>query len=61
MTENGAMSPSSTEMGLYIAHHSSRYFVINPVSEEQIRDYAARRGLGEEAVRSALGKYASDK
>ncbi|MDE6379593.1 MAG: 5-methyltetrahydrofolate--homocysteine methyltransferase, partial [Muribaculaceae bacterium] len=43
--ENGAMSPSSTVSGLYIANPDSRYFLIGSLGADQIEDYARRRGL----------------
>ena len=54
LTENGAMSPAATVSGLYIAHPASRYFRIGPISEEQLVDYASRRGLPEGRMRGVL-------
>lgn len=45
ITGNGAMSPSSTVSGLYIAHPESRYFHIGGIDADQIADYARRRNL----------------
>ncbi|MDE5840090.1 MAG: dihydropteroate synthase, partial [Muribaculaceae bacterium] len=45
ITENGAMNPSSTVSGIYIANPESRYFIIGKIGRDQIEDYALRRGL----------------
>jgi len=45
LTENGAMSPSSSVGGLMIAHPQSRYFMINRIADDQREDYARRRGI----------------
>ncbi|MDE5813798.1 MAG: dihydropteroate synthase, partial [Muribaculaceae bacterium] len=54
LTENGAMSPSSTVSGLYIAHPDSRYFLIGKIGQDQIDDYACRRGLSSERIEEIL-------
>lgn len=58
VTDNGAMSPSSSVAGIYISNPAARYFFIRPVGAEQQADYARRRGLSVERVREILGKYA---
>ncbi|MDF9829061.1 methionine synthase [Parabacteroides sp. PF5-6] len=42
LTENGAMWPTATVSGLYLAHPASVYFMIGAIDEEQNQDYAAR-------------------
>ncbi|MDE6632183.1 MAG: methionine synthase, partial [Muribaculaceae bacterium] len=54
LTENGAMYPSSTVSGLYIAHPQSRYFMIGKIGNDQIEDYARRRGLSVERLSQIL-------
>jgi 5-methyltetrahydrofolate--homocysteine methyltransferase len=56
LTENGAMSPTATVSGLYFAHPQAAYFLIGRIDEEQVGDYAARRGLELESARSLLSK-----
>ncbi|MCM1255122.1 MAG: methionine synthase [Duncaniella sp.] len=56
LTENGAMHPSSSISGLYISHPSSRYFIIGDIGDDQIADYAERRGLTTREVHSLLNK-----
>jgi len=56
LTENGAMLPTATVCGLYIAHPSSDYFMVGTIDEEQLQDYASRRGLTESEARKLLSK-----
>ena len=50
ITENGAMSPSSSVAGLIIANPEARYFVVK-AGEEQLKAYLAERGLSPEEGR----------
>lgn len=54
LTENGAMHPASSVCGLYIAHPRAHYFMMGRVDEEQLRSYAARRGMMPEEMRRWL-------
>ncbi len=54
LTENGAMIPSSTISGVYIGRKEADYFVIGEIGEDQISDYALRRGLTEERIKEIL-------
>lgn len=54
LTENGAMYPQSSVSGLIIDEPRARYFAVGPVSEEQLTDYAQRRGLSPAALRPFL-------
>ena len=56
LTENGAMYPTASVSGIYIAHPSSQYFMIGSIDEEQLKDYASRRNLTEEQARKLLSK-----
>lgn len=56
ITENGAMTPSATVGGLYLAHPASQYFMIGSISEEQLNDYAARRNKTPEELKKWLIK-----
>ena len=51
LTENGAMYPTATVSGIYIAHPDSQYFMIGNIDEEQMKDYACRRNLSEAEVK----------
>lgn len=54
LTENGALSPSATVCGLFFAHPDSQYFQIGNISEEQLNDYAARRGVPAQEIKKFL-------
>lgn len=54
VTENGAMSPSSTVSGLYIAHPDARYFMIGHIGDDQMEDYAQRRRMSLERIKEIL-------
>ena len=56
LTENGAMLPLASVSGLYFAHPATRYFMIGSIGDDQLKDYAQRRGLTEEAARKVLSK-----
>ena len=48
------MSPTAAVSGLYIAHPASQYFMIGRIDEEQLADYATRRGLSLERARACV-------
>ena len=54
LTERGAMHPHASTCGLMFAHPSSRYFAVGRIDEEQLVDYALRRGLPLEEMRRYL-------
>lgn len=54
LTENGAMYPSSSVSGIYVSHPESRYFMIGTVGEDQLSDYAQRRGEDIERIKNIL-------
>ncbi|MDE7409612.1 MAG: cobalamin-dependent protein, partial [Muribaculaceae bacterium] len=56
LTENGAMSPSSTISGFYLANPEARYFMIGKIGEDQKEDYARRRGLSTERISEILNQ-----
>ncbi|MCH2187771.1 methionine synthase, partial [Myxococcota bacterium] len=45
LTESCAMRPAASVSGLYFAHPDARYFSIGRIGEDQVADYAERRGL----------------
>ncbi len=45
LTENGVMHPNASVSGIIISHPQSKYFAVGKIDEEQISDYACRRGL----------------
>ena len=54
LTESGAMKPHASVSGLMFAHPQARYFSIGKIGEDQLRDYASRRGLPLELCRKFL-------
>lgn len=54
LTENGMMQPHASVSGLMFAHPSSRYFSIGKIDEQQLEDYAIRRGLPIETMKKYL-------
>lgn len=54
LTESGAMHPHASTCGLMFGHPASRYFSVGKIDEEQLRDYAHRRGLPEAVMRRFL-------
>lgn len=51
LTEHGAMFPNASVSGLYFAHPMSRYFMIGKIDDEQLNDYANRKGKTVDEIR----------
>lgn len=45
LTESGAMRPHASVSGLMISHPKAHYFDLGPIGEDQLADYAQRRGI----------------
>jgi len=45
LTESWAMTPASSVSGLLFAHPASRYFSVGRIGQDQVADYARRRGI----------------
>ena len=45
LTDNFAMLPASAVSGFYFGHRDSQYFGVARIGEDQLADYAARRGV----------------
>lgn len=54
ITENGAMKPHASVSGLMISHPQSKYFAVGKIGEDQLADYAQRRGLPLDRMRKFL-------
>ena len=54
LTESGTMKPHASVSGLMLAHPEARYFNLGKIGEDQLRDYARRRGLPVEVCRKFL-------
>jgi len=44
LTEHAAMTPAASVSGLYLASRHARYFTVGRIGEDQIADYAKRKG-----------------
>jgi len=51
LTETFAMTPAATVSGLIFAHPKSQYFSVGKITDEQVEDYAVRKGIDMETVR----------
>lgn len=60
LTENGAMHPHASVCGLMFAHPEARYFAIGKIGEDQLEDYARRRGMPMEKMRKFLAGNLTD-
>lgn len=56
ITENGAMCPTGTISGLYLAHPDARYLTLPFIGTDQMTDYAIRRGLSLDKVKDILNR-----
>ena len=52
LTENFAMWPAASVAGWYFSHPDARYFGVGRVADDQLADYAQRKGVdAQEAAR----------
>ena len=56
LTPNGAMTPHASVCGMMIAHPQAYYFGVGKITEEQLSDYAQRRGTTAAELRKFLSK-----
>lgn len=54
LTENGAMHPHASVCGIMMAHPQSHYFAVGKIGEDQLEDYARRRGKSVEEMQKFL-------
>ncbi|RUT78168.1 methionine synthase [Ancylomarina longa] len=54
LTESFAMYPAASVSGLIFAHPDALYFSIGKIKEDQLKDYASRKGISEEKARKLL-------
>lgn len=54
LTEALAMVPGSAVAGWYFSHPESRYFGVGKILEDQLKDYAGRKGMSLEEARTWL-------
>ena len=54
LTENGAMIPHASTCGFMFSHPAICHFSIGKVGEDQLQDYARRRGFEADSIRKFL-------
>nr|WP_309661049.1 methionine synthase [Sphingomonas sp.] len=54
LTENYAMLPTSAVSGFYFGHRDAQYFGVARIGQDQLHDYAKRRGVDVECATSWL-------
>lgn len=45
LTESHAMWPAASVSGLYFAHPQARYFTVDRITQDQVQNYARRKGM----------------
>ncbi len=60
LTESMAMWPSASVSGYYFAHPQSKYFGLGKIKEDQVKDYAIRRGISYEVAEKWLAPNISE-
>ena len=50
LTESFAMWPGAAVSGLYFAHPASHYFTVGLIGQDQVQDYARRKGMSVQEV-----------
>ena len=54
ITENGAMYPPASISGIYLSDPDAKYFMVGEIGEDQMKDYAKRRGLSLAKIKKSL-------
>ncbi len=54
LTENFAMYPAASVSGYYFAHPKTQYFNVGKISEDQLEDYAQRKGFSKKEAERLL-------
>jgi 5-methyltetrahydrofolate--homocysteine methyltransferase len=57
LTENFAMYPTAAVSGWYFSHPGSQYFNVGKISQDQLQDYAERKGLNLEVAERWLAAH----
>ncbi|MDR3094077.1 MAG: methionine synthase [Bacteroidales bacterium] len=55
LTESYAIYPAASTCGLIFAHPQSHYITVGKITDEQLNDYAIRKGMSPEQVKKFLG------
>ncbi|VAW45213.1 5-methyltetrahydrofolate--homocysteine methyltransferase, partial [hydrothermal vent metagenome] len=54
LTSGFAMYPASSVSGFYYAHPDSQYFVVGKINQQQVEDYAQRKGVSVDVAKKVL-------
>jgi 5-methyltetrahydrofolate--homocysteine methyltransferase len=54
LTESFAMMPAASVSGWYFSHPESKYFGVGKIAQDQVEDYASRKGISVEAATALL-------
>ena len=54
LTESYSMNPAASVSGLLFAHPESKYFFVGKISEDQVEDYAKRKGVDKQKIEKLL-------
>lgn len=54
LTESYAMYPASSVSGWYFSHEEAKYFNVGKIQQDQVEDYAKRKGMGLEETQKWL-------
>ncbi len=54
LTESYAMWPAASVAGWYFAHPEARYFAVDRIAEDQVEDYARRKGMSKQEIERLL-------
>jgi len=57
LTETLAMYPGASVAGLYFVHPESKYFQVGRIGDDQIKDYARRRGISIQHAEKQLATH----
>ena len=60
LTESYAMYPAASVSGWYFSHPDARYFGVGKIDEDQLADYAERKGLALDSARQRLQPVLTD-
>lgn len=60
LTESLAMWPAASVSGYYFAHPEARYFGLGKIKEDQVQDYAARKGMSIDDAKKWLAPNISE-
>ncbi|MDR2393901.1 MAG: methionine synthase [Treponema sp.] len=56
LTESAMLIPAASVCGMYLAHPSAYYFSLGSIGEDQVADWAIRKGISPEEARKRIGR-----